>query len=131
MKLLLLFSITMIQVEAVAQTAASRWDTSRWDTSREMTGAEIRVCSATGDECLVTIASRSVGSSLRELHRLQKPEVRVENRKTGEASILSGSSGYLDLEMEQLVLVNRSKDGRLTETLIDLKTLKRTEITHR
>lgn len=126
MKLLLLFSITMIQVEAVAQTAASRWDT-----SREMTGTEIRVCSATGDECLVTIASRSVGSSLRELHRLQKPEVRVENRKTGEASILSGSSGYLDLEMEQLVLVNRSKDGRLTETLIDLKTLKRTEITHR
>lgn len=126
MKPLFLSTLSLILFGAAVNAAPKRFDT-----GRDMTGAEISVCRAETSECLIATSARTTGAMMRDLHRMRSPKVRIENRKTGKVTVFEGQSGYIDMDMEQLVVVNKMKDGSVVETSFNLKTLERTETIHR
>lgn len=125
MKTLLLSTLSLILFGAAVNAAPNRLEG-----ARDMTGAELSVCRAETSECLIATSARTTGSVMRDLHRMKNPKVRIENRKSGKTRVFEAPTGYVDMDMDQLVLVSKKK-GAVVETVFNLRTLERTEIIHR
>lgn len=108
------------------QTAAAIWIAApAQGAESSLRGAELKTCRPDNQVCLTVVTEKTLGSQLKALHSLASPEVRVENRKTGKVSVEKAEHGYLDIEMNQLVLQRAGKGGEVTEISWDLRTLRR------
>ena len=84
-----------------------------------MSGFNLKTCSADQKKCLIVKADNTLGSQMKNLHALTKPEVTFTIRKTGKTEVLKGDSGYIDFDEKQVVLYSK-ENGKLIETSINI-----------
>lgn len=97
-----------------------------------LSGVEMKSCRADGRKCLTVRSRKTTGSQLKTtLHVLEEPELALEDRKSGKVTVMKARTGFLDIDMNQVVLVEKRRDGSVKETSYDLKTLERMETEYR
>ncbi|MDG0817126.1 hypothetical protein [Bdellovibrio svalbardensis] len=84
-----------------------------------MKGFNLQACSQDQQQCLVIKAEKTLGSQMKMLHALTKPEVTITSKKTAKTETLRGDTGYIDIEENQIVLYKK-ENGKLKETSINL-----------
>lgn len=97
-----------------------------------MAGTELKSCRADGRMCLTVRSEKTEGSRIKTtLHVLKKPKLVLEDRKNGKRKEMTADSGFLDIELNQVVLVEKRKNGSVKEISYDLTTLERMETEYR
>lgn len=133
MKMLLIFLLlTSLSEAAVAQAAASAPAPSAPKAlvftggGSEMRGTELKSCNPEGEICLTVQAENSLGSQVKALQQMTHPRVEYHNKKNNTTERIEGTSGYIDLASNNLVVYVRN-GKTLKEIEFNLKTLNRFE----
>lgn len=84
-----------------------------------MSGFNLKTCHADQNKCLIVKAANTLGSQMKNLHSLTKPEITITSRRTGKSEVLVGDSGYIDFEEKQVVLYTK-ENGRAIETSVNI-----------
>lgn len=90
----------------------------------EFSGFQLASCTANRSRCLTLSAKKALGGHLKALYVLTNPSLEILFRDKGPTQKLIASSGYIDFELQRVVLTTELKSGVFQETIIDLKTLK-------
>lgn len=92
-----------------------------------MSGFNLKTCHADQNKCLIVKAENTLGSQMKNLHSLTKPEITITSRLTGKSQILIGDTGYIDFEEKQVVLYSKEK-GQVVETSVSLSNFEKTKL---
>ncbi len=90
----------------------------------EFSGFQLSTCTENRSRCLILGAEKAVGSNLKALYVLTNPSVQILISEKVSALKEKANSGYIDFELQRLVLMTEIKTGFFQETIIDLKDLK-------
>lgn len=95
-----------------------------------MQNFEVRTCSTSGSRCLSLKAETASGSSFRnilffrnpKLNFVKHPQAHLKDQRKTEEIFILGQSGYLDFDMERMV-IRHPKGAVVSEEIFDLKSL--------
>ena len=91
---------------------------------------ELRSCTSTGEKCVVIKSIQTVGSKIKQIHRLKNPTIEIMDTKTKHSEVLTAATGYLDLAENKVSLYQRNADV-LSEVTLNLETLSVFKMEHK
>jgi hypothetical protein len=119
--------ITLIQKSILVSILGSAFVSSAFGISQvegQLQKITIEQCNALKTKCLRAKADKAIGSKFSTIHYLSKIEVKIFDSKGQQINQLQAKAGYLDPELQRLVLNNETQGNEISETLIDLTSLK-------
>ena len=90
-----------------------------------MNGFNLKTCSVDHTQCIEVHAGSTQGSQFKMLHTLSKPKVIITTPQKNET--LSGESGYIDLEENQLVIYQK-QGQQLQEISVNLSNFEQSKL---